>query len=467
MLQSFIDLIIFDENASMKNAFLFVALLFCFAGKSQSIIDLVNEVSLDSLILKINEFSGEVPTVVNGNTVTILNRVSNSDNNLAAEYLLQELNSLNSLNVLDQVYSSNGRNIIAIQEGKTNPEDIYIVCAHYDSVANYCADDNASGTTAILEIARILSTQCLDNTIVYALWDEEEIGLIGAGYYANQAANNGDNILGVLNIDMMAYDGDGDNDFDIDVRDIANSLQIKDDIIAVLNTYGFNLNANVVNPGTTASDHSKFWNEGYSAVLFGEAWSNGDFTPDYHTSSDRVSTLNLSYFHEMTRLIMAYITTKGGLVNVDNTISQNGPVLTANQSGVSYQWINCKTGSPISGATNQSYTATFRGNFAVEITSGSCTETSECVNVNSLSFDGPDGNEIKIFPNPVTTKLFIEFSEYSNGKIELFNLYGQKVIHKFLTDKSEELSVDFLSSGLYFIRISINSKILNFKLIKE
>lgn len=451
----------------MKKVLQIIVLLVSLNVYSQSIVDLVNQVSLDSLTLAINEFSGEVSTVVNGNTVTILNRVSNSDNNLAAEYLLQKFNSFDNLTITDQVYSSGGRNIIAVQEGKTNPNNIYIICAHYDSVANYCADDNASGTTAILEIARILSTQCIDNTIVYALWDEEEIGLIGAGYYANQAAINGDNILGVLNIDMMAYDGDGDNDFDIDVRNIANSLSVKDDIISVLNTYGFNLNANVINPGTTASDHSKFWDEGYSAVLFGEAWSNGDFTPDYHSSNDRVSTLNLPYFHEMTKLVMAYTATKAGLVNVDNTVDQNGPVLTANQSGASYQWVNCKTGMPINGETGQSYTATFRGNFAVEITSGTCTEISECATVNSLGVEDLDNKQIKIFPNPVSTKFFIEFSEYSDGEIELFNLFGQKVYDRSIIDQSEEINVNFLSKGLYFIRINIDGKTLNYKLIKE
>jgi Zn-dependent M28 family amino/carboxypeptidase len=42
-----------------------------------------------------------------------------------------------------------------------------------------------------LEIARILSTQCMENTLVYALWDEEEIGLLGADYYATLAQANG------------------------------------------------------------------------------------------------------------------------------------------------------------------------------------------------------------------------------------------------------------------------------------
>lgn len=451
----------------MKKILVFIILLLSVKANSQSISDLVNQISLDSLSLKLNEFSGEVTTVVNGSTVTILNRVSNSDNNLAADYLVQKLSSYDNLVITDQVYSAGGRNVIAVQLGKTNPDQIYIICAHYDSVANYCADDNASGTSAILEIARILSKQCVDNTIVYAFWDEEEIGLIGAGYYASQAATNGDNILGVLNIDMMAYDGDGDNDFDIDVRDIANSLDIKDDIISVLSTYNFNLNANVVIPGTTASDHSRFWNEGYSAVLFGEAWSNGDFTPDYHSSNDRVSTLNLPYFHEMTKLVMAYTATKAGLVNIDNTVSQNGPVLSANQSGASYQWINCKTGQPISGETNQSYTATFRGNFAVEISSETCTETSDCISVSSLGLDEVSANKIKLYPNPATSKLYLEYPEFSNGIVEIFNLFGQKVIEQPISGVINEIEVNSLNSGIYFIRLNRNSYISNYKLLKK
>ena len=54
----------------------------------------------------------------------------------------------------------------------SNPNDIYIVSAHYDSVTNFGADDNASGTAAIIELARILSQYCTENTIIYALWDD-------------------------------------------------------------------------------------------------------------------------------------------------------------------------------------------------------------------------------------------------------------------------------------------------------
>ena len=179
----------------------------------------------------------------------------------------------------------------------------------------------------MLEAARLLSTQCLDNTIVYALWDEEEIGLNGSFFYATEAANNGDNILGVLNLDMMGYDGDapgspGDNEFDIDTRNIAGSLAMKDDIISVLNSYTFDLSVIEVVPGTFNSDHSSFWTNGYSAVLLGESWETNDQTPFYHTSGDRFSTIDMPYFYELTKLTTAYMATVGGLVGVDNGVTQ-------------------------------------------------------------------------------------------------------------------------------------------------
>ncbi len=79
------------------------------------------------------------------------------------------------------------------------PDEKYMICAHYDTVADHCADDNASGTAIVMEAARILHNYEFPYTIVYALWDQEEIGLIGSSYYAQQAASNNDQILGVLN----------------------------------------------------------------------------------------------------------------------------------------------------------------------------------------------------------------------------------------------------------------------------
>lgn len=452
---------------------------FMFSSYSQSVQDIIDKVDIDTLDLVIREFSGEVSTVVDGNTVTIINR-QQSNNDIAADYLVQKFESLDNITITDQAFNSNGRNIVATQLGKTNPNDIYIICAHYDTVADYCADDNATGTTAVLEAARILSSQCLDNTIVYALWDEEEIGLNGSSFFANQAFSNGDNILGVLNLDMMGYDGDlpgqpGDNEFDIDFIDVANSSGMKDDIISVLNSYTFDLSVVEVNPGTTNSDHASFWfvgsfpDDAYSAVLLGESWETNDQTPFYHSSGDRNSTLDLPYFYELTKLTTAYMTTVGGLVNVDNGVTQTVSTLTANQASASYQWVNCDTDSPISGATSQSFIPSVSGNYAVEISSGTCTELSECIEFNTLGLDDFLANEVRLFPNPVKTNLKVEITNNSDAiALDLFDVTGKLIMQKYFSnDAVMSLPMKNMTAGIYFLKVSSSEKTRTFKIVKE
>ena len=452
----------------MKHVIIALVFIFSLQTSAQTVADLIDQVSLDNLTLTLNEFSGEVPTTVNGNAVTIINR-QQANNDLAADYLKEQFQKLNNVTITDQAFNTNGRNIIATQLGKTNPNNIYIICAHYDSVDNYCADDNVSGTGAVLEIARILSTQCTDNTIVYALWDEEESGLLGAQHYANLANANNDNILGVLNMDMMAHNDidASDNDFDIDVRPIANSIAMKDDLLSLLSTYNFNLTANVVNPGTSASDHSKFWSNGYSALLVGESWETGDQTQHYHSAGDRVSTLDLPYYHEITKLVMAYTATKAGLINIENTVTESGTLLTANQAGATYQWINCNTNTDILGETNQSFTAITNGNYKVEITSGSCLETSECVFVNTLSVEDFNAEDFKIYPNPVKTILNIELPVFNKAELSIININGQVILEQSIEETSTKLKLSGLNNGIYFVTLKVDGKEISQKIIKE
>ena len=459
--------------------FTLICLLFCsISSYGQSIQDIINQVDINRLNQGLIEFSGEDETTVAGNTVTILNR-QQANNDLAADYLLEQFGALNNITINDQAFNTNGRNIIATQLGKTNPNNIYIVCAHYDTVADFCTDDNATGTIAVLEVARILSQQCLDNTIIYALWDEEEIGLRGSAFYADQAAANGDNILGVLNMDMMGYDGDapgqpGDNEFDIDFRTIAQSEVIKDDILSVLNTYTFDLTAIEVNPGTTASDHASFWfagngtSDAFSAVLIGESWETNDETPFYHTSSDRLATLDIQYYTEMVKLVTGYMVTKGSLVAVDNTVTQSLTMLTSNQSSAIYQWYDCDTDSPISGATNQSFVPIENGNYAVEVTSGTCTERSDCLLFNTLGLESFSTGEINVYPNPVKTILNIE-NRVNNHEIELklLDVSGKLLMSTNSSEELISLNVKKFPQGIYFLNVSTSEKTGTFKIVKE
>ena len=455
---------------------LLCALLCCNASFSQSIQDIIDTVSNSNLQLSVNELSGEQATMINGVSQTITSRVQNN-NDLVADYIEERLSAMPNLNVVFQNFNVSGKNIIATQLGKTNPEQIYIVCAHYDSVAEYCADDNATGVAAVLEVARILSQQCTDNTIIYALWDEEEIGLLGANYYAQQAAddtngNTRDNILGVINMDMIGFDSDapgteGDNDFDIDVRNIANSIGIKDDLLSILNTYTFDLDVTVVNPGTADSDHSRFWNQGYSAVLVGESWSTEDQSINYHTANDRVGDLDFQYMTEMTKLVAAYMATKSGLVVLDNTVTQTETHLMANETSGSFQWFNCDTNTEISGATNQLFSPTANGNYAVEVSLGSCTEMSSCITFSTLTSEEFTDEDILFYPNLVKSVLNIENLKPTELTITINDVSGKiRYRHSFYKGRFE-INLKNEPSGVYFVNVTSKTKSSTFKIVKD
>jgi len=105
----------------------------------------------------------------------------------------------------------NNDNVIAIQYGTEFPDE-YVVCgAHYDTYSDNLpdvapgADDNASGTAGIIEIAKILSQYSFKRSIIYCAFSAEELGLIGSGYYAGLCAEKTMNIVAYFNMDMIGF----------------------------------------------------------------------------------------------------------------------------------------------------------------------------------------------------------------------------------------------------------------------
>lgn len=281
--------------------FLFSALFTFSQSYNPAVESIIDDVNLDSLVFYLRNLSGEDSVIVSGENTIIEHRVSNWGNNLAAAYLKQTLEGY-GLEVFEQDYSENGRNIYAVQEGTVFPDEYYMICAHYDAVDYYCADDNGSGSSAVLEAVRIFSELQFEYSIIFALWDEEEIGLIGSDYYASLAASNEDVIHAVINMDMISWDGDEDMVAEIHSSILANSNDLANYIMDVNELYNLLVNPLIQLPGITYSDHSKFWDNGYPAVLMIEEYSGGDFNPYYHTEADRIAILNMPFFHEMAKL---------------------------------------------------------------------------------------------------------------------------------------------------------------------
>ncbi|MCB2207525.1 MAG: M20/M25/M40 family metallo-hydrolase [Bacteroidetes bacterium] len=262
---------------------------------------LISEVSIDSLLSNVRILSGEDSVYINGEKTLIEHRVAGWGNSLAEDYLAERLEAC-GMQAVRQNYSSGATNVFGTLQGSVYPEQYYMICAHYDAVTYYAADDNASGCATVLEAARLLSEESFPYSVIFAFWDEEEIGLFGSSYYANYADNFGINIDAVINIDMIAWDGNNDGLIEIHTKPVNQSVSLANFMQNINETYAVGLMPSIKNPGTTASDHSPFWNHNYSAILLIEGYYSNDFNPYYHTTGDRINHFNISYFHKSAQL---------------------------------------------------------------------------------------------------------------------------------------------------------------------
>ena len=96
-------------------------------------------------------------------------------------------------------------NVIAIQPGTEFPDEYIIIASHYDHPDGPGADDNASGTSGVLECARILSQHQFKRTILYIPFNGEERWMVGSYPFVVKCANEDMNILGVFDMDMIGF----------------------------------------------------------------------------------------------------------------------------------------------------------------------------------------------------------------------------------------------------------------------
>lgn len=174
------------------------------------------------------------------------------------------------------------RNVVAELRGSTRPEDVYIVCAHYDTTSvgeRPGGDDNASGTAGVLEAARVLTQYNPAATVRFIGFNAEEDWMLGSQDYVNKVVAAGkERVLGVLNLDMIlrpAWDSNPQApiDLDIETRKTPACLAWAHVFMDAIATYVPTLK---VDPGSPsgfywdAGDQGPFIAAGYPALMIAE-----------------------------------------------------------------------------------------------------------------------------------------------------------------------------------------------------
>jgi hypothetical protein len=254
--------------------------------------------------------SGEWPVEIGGSPYTITTRHTYSGEPIqqATQYVGQHLADLGLAVEYHQwvhlPYSN--RNVIGELAGLINPDEIFIIGAHLDDKPDPPnlapgADDNASGSVAVLMAADILTQYDWGCTLRFALWTGEEQGLLGSKAYAQRADNGGEQIAGYLNLDMIGYNSTAslrgiDLYADPSLPESLTLIQLFADVV---DAYNLSLVPELIPNGMGSSDHASFWDYGFTAMLAIEDLD--DFNPFYHRTDDRLQHLDMGYYTDMVK----------------------------------------------------------------------------------------------------------------------------------------------------------------------
>ena len=154
--------------------------------------------------------------------------------------------------------------------------------------------------------------------------------------------------------------------------------------------------------------------------------------------------------------------------SVNTGTSTNIYTITANQDSATYQWLNCGTGNTsIPNQSNQTFTPTVSGSYAVIVTYNGCSDTSTCVSITNVGVIENQFTNVKVYPNPTQGLIQVELGNLSNTSLTLYNSVGEIVFTKQQINASSFPVSITQASGFYILKIEANGNSQHFKILKE
>ncbi|MDI6850465.1 MAG: M28 family peptidase [bacterium] len=224
----------------------------------------------------------------------------------AEEYLTEKIQNYSDLGYMWPFEHNRYwmHNVVGVRNGVVS--DFILITSHLDSYSDDRwnnapgADDNGSGTAAVVECARVLKD--LPSPFLsfqFVPFSAEELGLIGSYRYAQYIADNNLPLRGVLNFDMVGFNPQDGYDFDVNLDTLSLFGQV---VMHVIKNYVQGNNRYSYTP-SYGSDHYPFAEMGYPWTFLIE--SNYHSNPNYHRTTDLVSTLDTLQMLNATKLAVA------------------------------------------------------------------------------------------------------------------------------------------------------------------
>lgn len=276
---------------------------------------------------------------------------------------------------VDSFYHANygvwQKNVIAVKPGTELVDQYVLIGGHHDSILNSGyensmifapgADDNASGSAAVLEIARAMKQVNYENkvSIRFCTYAMEELGLWGSKYDAYVSASNEIKIRAMINNDMIA--SQISPNWVAHLQTYTTGMFLKDLAIDFIEEMP-NMDYVVSNTNTSGSDSWSYWQYGYPSIFLAES----EFSPYYHSTNDIIEYCNMPYAQQMVKLAASMLMYMAEIPSTPENFfirdAGNGSELQAvwseipDQGNVSYQLVvtNTENNESTTYTTNES-----------------------------------------------------------------------------------------------------------------
>lgn len=227
--------------------------------------------------------------------------------------------------------------VIATITGTSNSSEVVIIGGHLDSINMFNpstgrspgADDNASGIAVVTETLRAIVASGFKpkRTIKFIGYAAEEVGLRGSKAIAQDYKNQGMNIVGVAQFDMVSYKGTANKDI-VFMTDYTNSGQ-NTFMTQLIDTYLFDIDYGYDQCGYACSDHASWHNQGYPASIPFES-NMSDHNSSIHTASDsNFNSVHALKFARLSATFVAELAKSGDVViPPNNSALQNNVAVT-------------------------------------------------------------------------------------------------------------------------------------------
>ena len=188
--------------------------------------------------------------------------------------------------------------MVATLRGTVSPEVVYVVGSHFDSRAEGPgADDDASGTTMLLETARVLARHPLPATVVFVSYTGEEAGLLGSREFVRRVKDSL-KVVGAMNNDMVGFANDQRLDNTIrysnpGIRDIQHGAALEFSRLITYDALYYK-----------STDAAALF-EQYGDIIGGFGSYPILSSPHYHQFSDVLETINFEQVSENTKANVA------------------------------------------------------------------------------------------------------------------------------------------------------------------